>query len=700
MGVSPLVSRIHWRLKRIRYLWSRFRGSVALRGWRGTITRLGQEFERRPALDDTLPIAPLEIPFEPFQLPTSEQPLVSIVIPVYGKLQYTLSCLRSLSRHPSKASTEVIVVDDASPENSEDVFAQIAGLRWLRNAHNMGFVGTCNAGAHAARGQFLVFLNNDTQVTPDWLDHLLACFSERADCGIAGSRLVYPDGRLQEAGGLVFADGSCWNIGRFEQRDASSWSYRRKVDYVSGAALMIRRAVFQEIGGFDIRYMPAYYEDTDLAFAVRQAGLRVYYEPASTVIHYEGISSGIDLHSDSGVKRHQLINREKFADKWRAQLVQQPPADIGLEKALRWGRRGRVLIVDSTVPDPTRDSGSLRLCSIFKILDEQGWNVCFFPDDHRATATDIKRLGSLGTELLYDPVAAHLPQWLSANGASLHAVMLSRHAVAGQYAALVRKFAPQARLIFDTVDLHYLREERAAALSGSATMARQAQASRRSELALIATCDTTFVVSPHEQALLARELPEAKVELLSNIHDVHGTSTTHAERRDLVFIGGYGHPPNADAMAWIAKEMAPLLAERLPNTRIHILGDVPETARQTLQSTNVEFHGRVPDLTPWLDTCLASLAPLRFGAGVKGKINMAMSCGVPVIATAIAVEGMQLNDGVDVLVAEHAKDYIDAVQRLVQDETLWDTLSINGLENVRRHFSFEAAAETLRRAIK
>ena len=700
MGVTSRVSRLRWRLKRIGYLWSRFRGSIALRGWRGTLTRVSQEFERRPALDDTLPIAPMETPFEPFQLPTSAQPLVSIVIPVYGKLQYTLSCLGSLSRHPSKASIEVIVIDDASPENSEQVFAQIHGLRWLRNDRNLGFVATCNAGAKAARGEFLVFLNNDTQVTPDWLDNLLACFAERADCGIAGSRLVYPDGRLQEAGGLVFADGSCWNIGRFEQRDASAWSYRRKVDYVSGAALMIRRAVFQQIGGFDIRYMPAYYEDADLAFAVRQIGLKVYYEPASTVIHYEGISSGIDLHSDSGVKRHQLINRDKFSDKWRAQLAHQPPADIALEQALRWGQRGRVLVVDSTAPDPTRDSGSLRLCSIFKILDEQGWSVCFFPDDHRATAADIRRLGSLGTELLYDPLAADLPQWLRAHGETLHAVILSRHPVAGQYAALVRKYAAQARLIFDTVDLHYLREERAATLSGSAAMARQAQASRRSELALIATSDTTFVVSPHEQALLAHELPQAKVELLSNIHDVHGAATGHAERRDLVFIGGYGHPPNADAMTWMTNEMAPLLAERLPDMRINILGDVPDSARQTLQTANVDFHGRVPDLTPWLDACLASLAPLRFGAGVKGKINMAMSYGVPVIATPIAIEGMQLNNGIDVLVAESAEDYVDAVQRLVQDEALWATLSANGLENVRRHFSFEAAADTLRRSLE
>src|SRR6185312_14383198 len=126
----------------------------------------------------------------------------------------------------------------------------------------------------------------------------------------------------QEAGALVFTDGSGWTTGRFEPRDAAAFRYRRETDYVSGAALMIRRDVFQRIGGFDARYAPAYYEDTDLAFAVRRLGLRVYYEPSSTVIHCEGISAGTD--TGNGMKRFQRINQVKFVDKWRAELADQP----------------------------------------------------------------------------------------------------------------------------------------------------------------------------------------------------------------------------------------------------------------------------------------------------------------------------------------------------------------------------------------
>lgn len=653
-----------------------------------------QEWTSRPAIADELALLPLDAPFEPFAVPGSDAPWVSIVIPVHGKLPYTLACLRSLARHGARAPFEVIVVDDASPDETATVLDQVDGLRLLRNPRNVGFIDSCNAGAAAARGEFLLFLNNDTQVTPGWLDALLACFAERADCGIAGARLVYPDGRLQEAGGLVFADGGCWNTGRFEDRDAPAFQYRRRTDYVTGAALLVRREVFDRVGGFDIRYRPAYYEDTDLAFAVRQLGLAVYYEPASTVIHCEGITSGTD--TGSGAKHHQVTNQAVFAAKWADQLALQPPPGTPLEQAVRWHARGRVLVVDGTVPDPTRDSGSLRLCGILRLLDQQGWSTCFFPDDRRATRRDMLALGELGCEMLG---AEDLPTWLGRHGRQLHAVILCRHTVAGQYVSLVRRHAPQARLVFDTVDLHFLREGRAADLAGHPGLARQAAASRRSELRLIERCDTTLVVSAHEQALLAALLPQARVELLSNIHQVHGCRRPLAERRDLVFIGGWGHPPNADAIRWIAEDILPRLRESLPDIRVHVLGDLPDDARSELARPGLELHGRVPELQPWLDGCLASLAPLRFGAGVKGKINMAMSFGLPVIATTIAVEGMQLSDGVDVLVADEASAFAEATVRLSGDASLWQRLSDHGLENVRQHFSIDAAAATLERVL-
>jgi len=608
-----------------------------------------------------------------------------------------VTCLRSLQWNADDTTTEIIVVDDASPDGSAQALRNIPGLQLIQNPRNLGFVGSCNAGAQAAHGEYLVFLNNDTQVTAGWLDGLLTCFAEEPDCGMAGSRLVYPDGRLQEAGGWVFSDGSAWNVGRFDARNASAYRYRRRTDYLSGAAVMIRRELFSTIGGFDERYAPAYYEDTDLAFAVRDTGLAVIYEPDSVVVHCEGISAGTDL--ASGMKQYQAINRAKFVAKWQQALLHQPAPATPLADLWQRYHRGHVLVVDATIPDPSRDSGSLRLFEMLRILHQEGWRISFAPDDGFADEASIAALGRLGVQVLCRPEVAALPKWLSQHGYGLHAVVLCRHTVAGQYIHAVRQHAPQAKLILDTVDLHFVREQRAAELDGSHALRRQAEVSRRNELALIEQCDVSFVVSPEEQALLRQLAPAAQVELLSNIHRVHGRKHAYAGRQDLVFIGGYGHPPNADAVRWIADELMPMLQAALPQMRVHVLGDMPDTARAALQRPGLVLHGRVDDLAPWLNQCLASLAPLRFGAGVKGKINMSMSYGLPVIATDIAIEGMWLHDEVDVLVANQATDTVAAIRRLASDQELWDRLSEAGLENIRRHFSPAAARDVLRKVL-
>ncbi|HTC26256.1 glycosyltransferase [Dyella sp.] len=660
---------------------------------RGTFARIRQELKQRPTQDATLSLLPLEAHTDGIAFARCDSPQVSVIIPVHGKLAYTLTCLRSVAKHSAATFFEVIVVDDASPDASAAALQTIDGLRVHINAENLGFVGSCNAGAALARGEYLLFLNNDTQVTAGWMDALVRCFRDEPDCGLAGSRLLYPDGRLQEAGGWVFSDASAWNVGRFDARNESPYRYRRRTDYVSGASMMIRRDRFETLGRFDQRYQPAYYEDTDLAFAVRASGLSVFYEPNSVVVHCEGISAGTDI--TAGMKRYQAINQATFAAKWREALSRQPKP--GTPPQHMWQRytRGHVLVVDVTTPEPTRDSGSLRLTAMLHILHQEGWRVSFAPDNGHADEDSIAFLGDRGVEVLHRPSVSNIPTWLREHGAQLHAVILCRHTVAGQYAKVVRQYAPQAKLILDTVDLHFLREQRAAELDDSAALRRKAESSRRSEIALINECDVTFVVSPHEQKILHHMAPDARVELLSNIHDVYGRGGDYASRHDLVFIGGYGHPPNADAVHWIANDILPALRERIPDICVHILGDMPQSARAALQRPGLELQGRVDDLAPWLDSCLASLAPLRFGAGVKGKINMAMSHGVPVIATGIAMEGMHLRDGEDVLQADRPEEVVEAVQRLMADEALWMRLSDAALHNVERHFSPSAARATL-----
>jgi len=686
-----------YRTLKLRALGGRLRGSLAQRGVAGTLARIMQELRGvGPAKPRATYAAPSE-EFAPFAVPGSDAPRVSIVIPVYNKIAYTAACLRSLAEHAGSIPFEVIVVDDGSSDATPQRLAEIEGIRPLRNAQNLGFIGSCNAGAAAARGEYVLFLNNDTVVTAGWLDALVRCIEEAPQAGLVGAKLVYPDGRLQEAGGIVFDDGSGWNVGRFEDPDDARYNFRREADYCSGAAILLRRDLFARLGAFDTRYTPAYYEDTDLAFAVRAAGLKVWYEPAATVVHFEGITSGTDV--ASGTKRYQVVNRDKFVDKWKDALARQPAPGTPIPVAATHRARKRVLIVDATTPTPDQDSGSLRMVNLMRVLGDLGCQVSFLPDNRAWFGSYTSALQALGVEALYAPYAQDPVRLLRERGAEFDLIVLSRHYVAASYVGLARLYAPQATLAFDTVDLHYLREQRAAELEGRADLARHAAATRAQELKLIRECDVTLVVSPVEQELLSRDAPGARVEVLSNVHEVYGCARPFAERRDLVFVGGFQHPPNTDAVAWFVGEVFPQVRAELPDLRFHVIGSkVPEAIR-ALADGHVLVHGFIEDIAPYMEGCRISVAPLRYGAGVKGKVNMAMSHGLPVVATTAAVEGMHVEAGSDVLVADDAAAFAAEVVRLYRDEALWNRLSANGLANVERHFSFAAARTAVQRIL-
>ena len=591
-------------------------------------------------------------------------------------------------------------MDDCSTDRTSKRLAEIGGIRVVRNEKNLGFVESCNAGAALANGEYIVFLNNDAVVTAGWLKALLDCFMQEPDAGLVGSKLVYPDGRLQEAGGIVFRDGSGWNYGRFDDPADPRYNLRREADYCSGAAIMLRTEFFRRLGGFDQRYAPAYYEDTDLAFATRAAGKKVFFEPSSVVVHFEGITAGTDV--GIGMKRYQTINREKFVQKWKTRLEAQPApiSEASLaERAANWRDRGHILIVDAYTPTPDQDSGSLRMLNLMRLLRELDYAVSFLPDNRAHAGKYTQALQELGVQALYHPFVSDPIAWLRKHGAELTAVILSRHYVATNYVECVRVHAPQARLIFDTVDVHHLREQRAAELASNDDLSQQAARTRAQEIKLMRASDLTLVVSAAEKEILARDMPNVRIEILSNVHEIHGRRRDFDARRDLVFVGGFQHPPNIDAVLWFVREAFPLVRAQLSDVNLHVIGSKAPPSILELAHDGVVVHGYVQDIAPYMDGCRLALAPLRYGAGVKGKVNMAMSYGLPVVATTPAVEGMHVRAGDDVLVADTPGDFAAAVLRGYSDATLWRKLSDNGLANVARHFSFDAARESIKRIL-
>jgi glycosyltransferase involved in cell wall biosynthesis len=430
---------------------------------------------------------------------------------------------------------------------------------------------------------------------------------------------------------------------------------------------------------------------------VRAAGRKVFYQPRAAIVHFEGQTAGTD--TGSGIKRHQVVNQATFAHKWSAQLAAHAPNGVRPEfERDRWAQL-RVLVVDACMLTPDLDSGSMRMRAILEILTALKCKVTFVADNLEYRQPYVGELAQRGIEVLFQPYVRSIADLLSKRGREFDLVMLSRHYIAAKHIDAVRAFAPDAMIVFDTVDLHFLRAERLAELDGGVAAKASARAKRDEELALIRKADVTLVVSPVEEGLLGTLLPGAPVLLLSNIHDAMPEGKPFAERNGIVFIGSFQHPPNVDGVLWYAREILPRLRERLPGVPTYVIGSGPPASIRALAADDFVVTGYVKDVSTYFTGCRLSVSPLRYGAGVKGKINLAMSYGLPVVATSPSVEGMHLEPGDDVLVADDPDAFAEAVTRLYGEEALWQRLSAGGRDNVRTHFSRDVARSALTRLI-
>lgn len=638
-------------------------------------------------MPDPVPTDPV-LPEAGWQIPvvTNETvPILSIIVAV-DTVSSALALINSIAENQDGVALQVIICDRGSCDVTGTLLSGCPQITYTRCESDLRYGAAVNHAIKLAKAPLTGFFHQRTLVTPGMLRILVD--GAKNEIAIIGPKVIYGDGRICAAGGIVDRDDGIYGFGRFGDPLNPSYLHSRVVDFCPHGYI-VRSALLQDGGGLDPAIRTFELANVDLALRFREKGYQCLYYPRAVLISYSERWDGGHTYHPPGEWLDDLN------DLYRRHAFQINDMKEQSALGFRHDRtpKRRVLYIDAETPMPDRNSGSIDALNILRILSGLGFRVTFIPESnflHRGKYTEA--LQECGIEVIYHPYNSTVQEILRRKRREFDIVVLCRVYIAEKYIDQLRERALPAKIIFNTVDLHFLRLMREADLLGNKELAASANQVRASELDVIAKADTTIVLSAFEAELVRRELPGARVRVIPLLRQISAECDAPGfePRANIVFIGTYQHPPNCDAVIYFVREIWPLIRREIPGVRFFIVGSEVTKEIEELSGNGVEVLGFVEDLTPLLRECRLSVAPLRYGAGLKGKIATSMQAGLPCVSTSIGAEGAELTSGKELLIADGCEEFADAVVRLYNDRELWGKLARDGFDYARRSLSIES----------
>ncbi|XTI71617.1 glycosyltransferase [Acidithiobacillus sp. AC3] len=614
-------------------------------------------------------------------LPSSTNPNLSVVIVLYNQAELTLACLKSLEEHLPQQS-EVILIDNASSDETGLLLQRVYGAIVIQNGENLHFLRACNQVLDLVKGEYLLLLNNDAQILSGTVEKAITVLSENRHAGAVGGRIINLDGALQEAGSIIWRDGSCYGYGRGDHPDRPEYRFRRSVDYCSGAFLLTRTALFQKSGGFDEAFSPAYYEETDYCVRLWEGGYPILYDPDVVLYHFE-FGSGSSEHANALMENHKDIFVQRHTDYLRGQLL---PDSMNILFARSHSLQPRILYVDDRIPRPRYGSGFPRACRIVHELCKQALVTIYCTNHAQESWEEIYADIPKDIEVMRGWDASGLSSFLRERAEYYDIIWVSRphnmaHISRLQKADLIRH---KTRIIYDAEALISFREqERAILQNGKAGITEQ------EEMRLAAAADLVLAVSATE-ADLFRGGGVAECMVLGHSMEVEPTPASFSERSGFLFVGALPSLdcPNGDSLLWFSKTVWPLIRQSLGHAaRLDIVGYMPnpELFTKVLAQEGIHLIGSVQDLTSYYNASRVVIIPTRFAAGIPMKAHDAAAAGVPFVTSELIASQLGWEHGKELLQAPlDAEAFAASCVRLYQDEALWNMLRNNALQAVIR----------------